>query len=864
MKDPKLIFNSTSIDEITKAQILIIEQLSINQPYKETFEKVAEIICRELKWDASEYLEVNSKEKLLKNIFFLNYSENKIAKFQKMSSEISHTVGLGLPGKVWETKDIVWVEDYARQKTFPRSRLAEEEEIRTSVGIPIVCHNTVFGVFDFFCKEIKNNNKYMENYLKSLGLLLGWHYVQSSLIQELSEKEKKYKQIIETAEEGVCVIDANNKIILSNAKMQKILGCSESEMLGLTPFEFMDKENQGVVVDLIWEERYGEKTNQELEFIRKDNTHIWVNLVATGLFDENKNYIGSAAFIREITNSKIKSDELTYNKAGYDAMVQALSYGVIIIIESDIYYANAAVEKMLGLTFENDLKHTNIYKYVKPEHWRMVREKIESIKKRNEPVVVIEGKLLDNQKKNWEVRMTFIPISYLGKEAIEIEVIDISEEMKTSREIVYAKEHDLLTAFGNRFYLKKEVAQLIEKNKVDNQIFALLIVDIDQFKLVNNMFGYEVGDEVLKKVGERLRTLFNKENLFRFMGDQFAVLIENIESVEWVSMRAQELIDMFHSPFELNKNSVLLSPSIGICLSEGVEPDVESLLENCQLALGRAKEIGGGCFQFANEQLLKKLYNRASLVNKILKEFQNDNMEIYFQPIVSTKTLETVGLEALLRLPTPEDSPEIAASLFISIADELGILEAYWTILLERCCEKIKKWQLLTEKKLYISLNLSAKQLRNRDLLLNIPKILQKKELEPSSLQLEITENIIIHYPKNLEIIISELKKMGVQFALDDFGSGYSSFGYLRSFVVNTLKIDKTFIDNIPQSIENVTIVKAMIALGHALGIKVIVEGVETQEQLDVLLKLNCDEIQGYYFSKPLSEEEVTKFLQKT
>ncbi len=438
----------------------------------------------------------------------------------------------------------------------------------------------------------------------------------------------------------------------------------------------------------------------------------------------------------------------------------------------------------------------------------------------------------------------------------------ITEKKLEKSEIKFKKlaYTDTTTELNNRASLIDRLNHLMENSKLMSDTLALFYIDLDDFKNINDSFGHAVGDQVLRSAADRIKQIFKENlNIYRISGDEFVVIL-NITDQNTAILMAQNLLASFAIPLHLNNQQIINTISIGICLFPKFASDADSLLRNADIAMYKAKQFGKNNYQFCDHHMIKEFENKAMLYHQLQSAVMNKEFILMYQPKLSLKTNQLSGLEALIRWKK-SDMNLIYPSEFITIAENNGLIIPIGEWVIHSVCSQIKKWQQLGIKISNVAFNVSIKEFSIRDFSSTITKILNEFNLDPGNLEIEITETILMEDSYHNFSSLEYLKSLGLKITIDDFGTGYSSLSYLNSFPIDKLKIDKSFIAQInPQNPEPV-IISAIISMAHKLGIQVIAEGVETKMQLDFLKHHQCDEIQGYHFSPPLSDNEIHDFI---
>jgi len=451
-----------------------------------------------------------------------------------------------------------------------------------------------------------------------------------------------------------------------------------------------------------------------------------------------------------------------------------------------------------------------------------------------------------------------------GRRVVQSIARDITERKRADETIRRQAYYDVLTNLPNRMLFKDRLEQSMKHAHRNNQTVGVIVLDLDRFKNINETLGHLLGDKLLVAVAERLLTVLGEsETIARFGGDEFTLLLPQVGNVEEATQHCQRIIELLASPFKLNNHELHVTTSIGVAFYPEDGENSEILLKNAETAMYRAKEQGRNNYQLYASVMNVSAFKQLLMENSLRRALEREEFVVYYQPQIDLKTRKIVGAEALVRWKHP-DLGLVFPTEFIGLAEDTGLIVPIGEWVIRNVCTQSKKWQEMGLDKVCVSVNLSARQFQQRNLVASIGGILRETGLDPQSLGLEITESIAM---KNADFTISalnEFKKMGIHLSLDDFGTGYSSLSYLKRFPLETLKIDRSFVRDITTDPNDAAIVTAVVALAHSLKLSVVAEGVETEGQLTFLKTHNCDHVQGYIFSHPLSEENFLRVLKET
>jgi len=428
-------------------------------------------------------------------------------------------------------------------------------------------------------------------------------------------------------------------------------------------------------------------------------------------------------------------------------------------------------------------------------------------------------------------------------------------------EIEHLAYHDALTGLPNRpLFIDRLIVSLAQATRA-NQRVAVFFLDLDRFKDINDSLGHSTGDQLLKEVAERVRGCVREgDTVARMGGDEFTLLIPQIASIEDAAKIAQKIIETLKIPFYINERELFLTTSIGISIFPNDGTDPETLIRNADTAMYRAKDQGRDNYQLYAPAMNARALERLALENMLRKAVTQDELVLFYQPLVAVESRAIIGLEALIRWQHPELGL-LAPAHFISVAEVSGLIIPIGEWVLRTACKQVKAWHRKLDYRITVSVNLSARQFQAPDLVSQIRGALEESGLEPSCLELEITESNAMQNAENTIYTLRELKALGVRIAMDDFGTGYSSLNYLKRFPIDTLKLDQSFVREVVTDPIDAAIVSAVITMSHSMKLTVVAEGVETEEQFDFLRAQGCDKIQGYLYSKPLAAEALEPYL---
>ncbi len=476
-----------------------------------------------------------------------------------------------------------------------------------------------------------------------------------------------------------------------------------------------------------------------------------------------------------------------------------------------------------------------------------------------------EGEI-SNCRKNGEIYSEWLHISVI-KDEHEQEVThylaifsDITERKKTEARLDYLAHYDSLTGLPNRLFFHRSLSEALLKKNTKN-MSGVMLVDLDRFKDINDTWGHNTGDVLLQEVANRLHECVKKPNVIaRLGGDDFIIYLEHISQPEMMALQAQAILDAMLPPFFLNGHEVFVTSSIGIALSPTDGEDADTLLKNADAAMYSAKATGKNTYAFFTQQMNVQAHRRVTLESQLRHALERDEFVLHYQPQMHLASGMITGAEVLIRWQHPEQGL-ISPHLFIPVAEESGLVNQIGEWVLYHACEQHKQWRNHGLPILRIAVNLSSRQFRDHDFSKRVFEIIDSTQMDPTLLELELTESMLMEDAERISGLLQQFKEAQIQLAIDDFGTGYSSLSYLKRFPINRLKVDQSFIRDIPSNKDDMAITRAIVALAHSLHLQVTAEGVETRAQVAFLKTLRCEEIQGYLIGKPMPANDFIQLI---
>ncbi|CAG9931783.1 putative bifunctional diguanylate cyclase/phosphodiesterase [Candidatus Nitrotoga arctica] len=444
-----------------------------------------------------------------------------------------------------------------------------------------------------------------------------------------------------------------------------------------------------------------------------------------------------------------------------------------------------------------------------------------------------------------------------------IEAHKLAEQVETTKvQLDHLAHHDVLTGLPNRMLLQDRLIQAIESACRQGRQLAVMFMDLDQFKHINDSLGHAIGDKLLQSVAQRLvGCVRHSDTISRQGGDEFVALLPNIEHSKGAALCAQKILAALALPHLIDQHELHISMSIGISIYPDDGQDAETQIKNADTAMYFAKNNGRNNFKFFKQEMNDRAVQRQSIEASLRRALERQEFVLHYQPKINLKSGAIVGVEALIRWQHPEQGL-LSPAQFVSIAEDCGLILPMGRWVLREACLQARSWQQAGLPSIIVAVNISALEFRTKDFLDNIREVLKETGLEPRYLELELTESVLMQDVGSTDSMLRTLADLGVKLAIDDFGTGYSSLSYLRQFPINTLKIDQSFVKQMCSDPDDAAIVSAVISMGKNLKLCIIAEGVESPEQYKLLLARHCDEGQGYYFGRPMVAEALATLLK--
>lgn len=701
------------------------------------------------------------------------------------------------------------------------------------------------------------------------GLLLFLMMKSSSRIQKkdseinaAADDLQRYRLVVESAIDVFFQTDEKARWTYLNPAWEQVTGRQLDETLGEELLDSVYADDRDKARALIAPLLAGEEPFAQCELRLKTlpESYRWVELVVRPFGRVDQGISGLTGTIRNITAKRLAEEALRENEERYrriflniqDVYFEASMGGILIEI-------SPSVEHLLG--YRRDQLVGRLFSTISAEPGRMaeIREKLLESPQ-------LKDFELQLRRRSGETIACSINISLIcdaGGKPLKLvgSIRDITERKRAEEEIRKLAYHDILTGLPNRSLFYDRLDQALAQASRHDHPLSLLFLDLDRFKDVNDTLGHDAGDRLLQAVAERLRACVRQsDTVARLGGDEFVVLLTSVKTERDGVTVAEKILELLAEPVSLDGKTVFTSTSIGVVMYPHDGRNAETLLRHADMAMYAAKEKGRNNFQFFSEEMNRNAYDRHMLEHRLREAIEKEHFQVYYQPQWDMQTRSLIGLEALVRWIDPEEGM-ISPARFIPVAEETGLIRPLGEWVLRSACAQVQAWHKEGFPQVRVGVNISGRQFRQPDLVAMIDRILAETGLPAEFLELELTESYLMEDAEATNRILAFLKVRGIDLAIDDFGTGYSSLNYLKNFPIDRIKIDQSFIRDVTGSRDDAAIVEAIIGMAQSLELDVIAEGVETAEQLKFLQSRGCQEMQGYFFARPMPVDEVSRYL---
>ena len=742
---------------------------------------------------------------------------------------------------------------------YPEDKILSDMSVESYFGVPLITPAGeklgLISVMDTKPMELgKFTRSILELFSQKVASIIAHNHIET----EIKDSQKILSSILENMQDIFYRTDEKGLITMVSPSGEAVLGYKSEEVMGTSLADlYVDSRDRDRLLKAM-QENNGAVENFEAALYHKDGHVVWMSANAHFYYDYQGNVLGIEGVTRDVSKQHIAETQM---KKMSSAMEQTADMVLIADTNGIVEYVNSAFEEITGYSKAEVLgKKSHVLK--SGHHDKAFYGKLWS--------TILSGNTFNdvmiNKKKDGSLfyeDKTITPLKDDDGNVIHFVSTgrDISQRMEHEKRLQYIAHHDALTDLPNRILFMDRVHQALAHARRYHKLAAILFIDLDRFKNINDTLGHIVGDKLLVALSTNLKeTVREDDTIARLGGDEFAILVNNITSENDVAPVAQKVLDCLDQVIKIEAHSLYITASIGISLFPNDGEDADTLLKHADVAMYRAKDLGKNNFQFYSKDMSARASHRLLLESGLRQAMKNQEFVLHYQPQVDIHSREIIGFEALIRWHNP-DLGLVAPIDFVPLLEETGLIVEVGDWVIDTACCQLKSWQDAGHKNLSMSVNVSGRQFHSADFYDRVVEQVNKYHLPPELLELEITESILMDNQQKTIEIIDQLDAYGFRIAIDDFGTGYSSLSYLRRFRIDTLKIDQSFVRDVIDDPDDAAITSAIIAMAHSLKLDIVAEGVENSQQLEFLMEKNCQLVQGYFFSRPQPAEKISVLL---
>jgi diguanylate cyclase (GGDEF)-like protein/PAS domain S-box-containing protein len=682
-----------------------------------------------------------------------------------------------------------------------------------------------------------------------------------------SAASDEFRSAFEHAGIGMAMTDAEDRFVRVNRKFADMLGYRVEEMLGAESHAFTADDYRPVSEQRKTALLSGaaREVTADKKLVHRDGSQVWVSVVHSALRSDERAPRYFLWVVQDVSARRAAELALRESEEKFRQLADNIPeiFWITDARQRKLHYLSPGFESLTGKRLSDVMR--------RPRSWLQVvhpddRERVRLARKGlPQADYNIEYRIvLSDGGVRWIHDQAF-PVRDANGAVYRIAGIgaDVTHRKEAEEKLVYLAHYDGLTGLPNRVLFFDRLQQTLAQAGRRNLLAAVMFLDVDRFKVVNDTLGHTVGDELLRHVAQRLAGCVRVgDTVARFSGDEFVLIVNDLHDVEDARHIAQKILQAFVDPFRLGGHEIFVTTSIGISMYPSDCGDEQALLKNADTAMYRAKESGRNNFQFYTHEMNARAMYRLELENSLRHALEREEFRLHYQPKACLHTGKVTGVEALLRWERPGHGL-VPPGDFVPLLEDTGLIVQVGEWVIAEACRQVNTWRKAGRDPISIAINISARQFAARNLGEIIGRLLEAHNADPHFIELELTESLLMVNTEEAVRTLEYLKSLGLRLSIDDFGTGYSSLAYLKRFPIDALKIDRSFIDEITTDVGDATITRAVIGMAHNLGLKVVAEGVETEEQLAFLSANGCDEAQGYYFARPQTGAEMAVWLRE-
>jgi diguanylate cyclase (GGDEF)-like protein/PAS domain S-box-containing protein len=748
----------------------------------------------------------------------------------------------------------------------PKPCYSAEGNLR-GVFVPTIAFQQPLGLFGL-CARSRGSDLRDTELLQAIGLALGLSIHNLRQKEDLIKKEKRFRALIEQSSDGIALVGPDASIVYASPSTERILGYSADEMVAFKTFDLIHPDDQHAaaqgMASLLTRPGSSQVSCRRLR--RKDGSWRWLESTATNLLRE-PTVRAIVINYRDVTERRLADEALKESEERFRSIQESALDAIITMSPEGLITSwNPQAETTFGWPSDEVVGRPLAGTIIPPRYRDAHASGLKHFLATGQGEVInkrVEMTALDRDGREFPVELAVVPLYRDDAVSFCAFIRDIRERKKAEETIRHLAYHDVLTGLPNRVLFEERLRIELARARRSRQKVAVMCLDLDRFKIVNDTVGHTGGDQLLQEVAQEFTECIREiDTVARVGGDEFTFLLPGIERAEDAAVVAERVLNSIRHPRRIAGQEFRVTTSIGITIFPRDGEDAETLLRNADTAMYRAKERGRDNFQVYTPAMQATLLEMLGLENDLSHALEREELVVHYQPVMEIKSGRIIGAEALLRWQHPERGL-VPPDEFIPLAEETGLIIPIGEWVLRKACDEAAAWNDFGLGPMRITVNLSARQVEHPGLISLVAQILDESRLRPECLHLELTEGAVMRHVEAVISTLSGLRAIGVGISVDDFGTGYSSLGYLKRFPIDTIKIDRSFVGDVTTDQNDAAIVTTVIAMARSLNLRVIAEGVETEPQLAFLRDAECDEFQGFLVSRAVAPDDFERLVRQ-
>ena len=815
---------------------------------------VMRVVCETQRWQCGRYWRIDDAAGVMRFGEGWSVPETKMEQFIERSRTMTLRPGVGLAGTVWVSGEPLWVADVTKDSRVHGTGLARDVGVRGAFLFPVISEAKTIGVLNFSSREVREPDERLLQAVRVIGSQVGQFLQRKQAEEVLQESEDRFRHAVAGSQAGIWDWNLKGGSYYLSARYKEILGYRDDELPNdravlLAHLHPEDCDRMQAALQRHMREHV--PFEEEVRIRRKDGNLVWVRTAGQAVWGPDGEVERLTGSVYDITDRKVAEERAQRLLAEQNAIFEAATTGIAFLKERTIIRCNPRFAEMFGYERDELVGKSTAILHGSPELFDE-RGADAYVQINRGASVQHEFEMLRKDGSHMWITGRLAPIDAGDPDrGVVWSVEDITDLKRTEEQLAQLAHYDSLTGLPNRVLLRERLAHALAAIPRADRLVGLLFIDLDRFKVVNDTLGHAAGDELLQLAAHRLRaTTRGTDTLARLGGDEFALVLPDMRDAKAAGRVAEKVLRRFAQPFVVGSQELHVTTSIGIAVAPTDGVEVDELIKNADVAMYRAKSEGRNALRYYAPEMNARALGLLTLENELRRALERREFCLYYQPRVEVRTGHVSGVEALLRWQ--KDGALVSPGEFIPLLEETGLIVPVGEWVLAEACRQAVEWTAQGTPALRVAVNVSARQFARTDFAQTVERVLAETGLAADRLEIELTESTVMQDAEHAVYALQRLKQSGARVAIDDFGTGYSSLAYLKRFAVDELKIDRSFVKDLPADANDAALTTAIIAMAHSLGISLTAEGVETEAQRAFLERSGCDAYQGFLYSRPV------------